>query len=36
MDMKQVPHMGTHLIMDFVGVESLDLNNYDSVYNMMT
>jgi len=29
MDLKYVPHMGTHLIMDFVGVDSIDLDNYD-------
>lgn len=32
---KNIPHMGSHLIMDFCGIESIDLNHYDSVFNLL-
>ena len=28
--------MGSHLIMDFVGVDSMDLDSYEAVHSMMT
>ena len=32
---RNIPHMGSHLIMDFNGIESIDLNNYDAVFNLL-
>lgn len=31
-----IPHMGTHLIMDFVGVQDVDLNSFEVVSDFMT
>lgn len=33
---RNIPHMGSHLIMDFCGVESYDLNNYDKVFELLS